>query len=171
MAGVKPAGAMKTPSGTFVLKLGILAASVTASIVLISACWKASLLTGGDPILMIMDAHGVKTRAPSKVVEDAFADLIGKHGEGVCNVDYYDAAHPHLGNPAWHKGNRKLTTTGAIRSEAARTPASEDPTNLMQKVAFADLDEEQTTLSTINPTPTPTPSPTPTPTPIQAPTP
>jgi hypothetical protein len=154
MAGVKPAGAMKTPSGTFVLKLGILAASVTASIVLISACWKASLLTGGDPILMIMDAHGVKTRASSDVVEKAFDDLIGKHGQGVCNVDYYVDD-----KKIWHKGNRKLTTTGVIRSEAARTPAPADPTNLMQKVAFADLDEEQTTLSTINPTPTPTPTP------------
>jgi hypothetical protein len=154
--GVKPAGAMKIPSGTFALKLGILAASVTASIVLISACWKASFLTGGDPILMIMDAHGVKTRASSEVVENAFDKLIGKHGQGVCNVDYYVDDQKK-----WHKGNRKLTTTGVIRSEAARTPAPADPSNLVMKVAFANLDEEQEFLSTINPTPTSTPAPTP----------
>ena len=147
---------MKTPSGTFVLKLGILAASIAASIVLISACWKASLLTGGDPILMIMDANGVKTRASSDVVEKAFDKLITDHGEGVCNVDYYVDD-----KKKWHKGNRGLTTTHAIRSKAAENPAPADPTNLMQKVAFADLDEEQTFLSTINPTPTPTPAPTP----------
>jgi hypothetical protein len=143
---------MKTPSGTFVLKLGILAASVTASIVLISACWKASFLTGGSPILVIMDATGVKTRAASKDVENAFDDLIRKHGEGVCNVDYYVDD-----KKKWHKGNRKLIMTRATRSEAARTPAPADPTNLMQKVAFADLDESQQFFSTINPTPTPTP--------------
>jgi hypothetical protein len=146
MAGVKPAGAMKTPSGTFALKLVILAASVTASIVLISACWKASLLTGGDPILMIMDGHGVKTRASSDVVEKAFNDLIGKHGQGVCNVDYYVDD-----KKIWHKGNRGLTTTHAIRSKAAENPTPADPTNLVMKVAFADLDEEQTFVSTINP--------------------
>ncbi len=142
---------MKTPSGTFALKLVILAASVTASIVLISACLKASLLTGGDPILIIFDADGVKTRASSDVVEKAFDDLIGKHGKDVCNVDYYDKDHPHLGNPAWHKGNRGLTTRHAIRSKAAGNPAPADPTNLSQKVAFADLDEAQKTFSTINP--------------------
>src|SRR5947207_2668592 len=91
------ASAMKTPSGTFALKLVILAAGVTASIVLISACLKASLLTGGDPILMIFDADGVKTRASSEDVAKAFDDLIGKHGKDVCNVDYYDKDHPHLG--------------------------------------------------------------------------
>jgi hypothetical protein len=137
---------MKTLSGTFALKLVILAASVTVSIVLISACLKASLLTGGDPILMIMDGHGVKTRASSEDVAKAFDKLIKDHGEGVCNVDYYVDD-----KKKWHKGNRKLTTTGAIRSETAQTPAPADPTNLMQKVAFADLDEEQTFLSTINP--------------------
>jgi hypothetical protein len=156
---------MKTPSGTFALKLVVLAAGVTASIVLISACWKASFLTGGDPILIIFDADGVKTRASSDVVEKAFDELIGKHGENVCKVDYYDKDHPHLGNPAWHKGNRGLTTTHAIRSKAAENPTPADPTNLVMKVAFADLDEAQTFSSTINPTPTPTPTPTPAPTP------
>jgi hypothetical protein len=137
---------MKTPSGIFALKLVILAASVTASIVLISACWKASFLTGGDPILMIMDADGVKTRASSDVVEKAFDDLIGKHGQGVCNVDYY-----RDNKKLWHKGNRGLTTRHAIRSQAAGNPTPADPTNLVMKVAFADLDEEQTFVSTINP--------------------
>ncbi|HEU5248161.1 MAG TPA: hypothetical protein VFU09_13815 [Candidatus Udaeobacter sp.] len=146
---------MKTPSGTFALKLVILAASVTASIVLISACWKASFLTGGDPILIIFDADGVKTRAPSADVEKAFDDLIKKHGEGVCNVDYYKD-----NKKLWHKGNRGLTTRHAIRSTAAGNPAPADPSNLVMKVAFADLDEEQEFLSTINPTPTPTPTPT-----------
>jgi hypothetical protein len=146
MRGVKPAGAVKTPSRTVALKVVILAASVTASIVLISGCWKASFLTGGDPILIIMDAHGVKVRAPSAVVESAFEDLIKKHGEGVCNVDYYVNDERK-----WHKGNRKLTTTGAIRSKAAENPTPADPTNLVMKVAFADLDESQQFFSTINP--------------------
>lgn len=141
---------MKTPSGTFALKLAILAASVTALIVLISACWKASILTGGDPILIIMDADGVKTRASSDVVQKAFDELIGKHGENVCNVDYYEE-----NKKRWHKGNRGLTTTHAIRSKAAGNPTPADPSNLMQRVAFADLDESQQFFSTINPTPTP----------------
>jgi len=139
---------MKTLSGTFALKLVILAAGVTASIVLISACWKASFLTGGDPILVIMDGDGVKTRASSDVVGKAFDDLIRKHGEGVCNVNYYKN-DPH--RPDWHKGNRGLTTTHAIRSKAAGNPTPEDPTNLVMKVAFADLDESQQFFSTINP--------------------
>jgi hypothetical protein len=143
---------MKTPSGTFALKLVILAAGVSASIVLISACWKASFLTGGKPILIIFDADGVKTRAPSKVVEDAFDGLIGKHGEGVCNVDYYDQ-----NLRKWHKGNLHLTLTGAIHSTAAGNPTPADPTHLMQKVQFTDLDESQNFFSTINPTPTPPP--------------
>jgi hypothetical protein len=137
---------MKTPSGTFALKLGILAASVTASIILISACWKASFLTGGRPILIIMDADGVKTRAPSADVEKAFDDLIKKHGDKVCNIDYYKD-----NKKLWHKGNRGLTTTHAIRSKAAGNPTPADPTNLVMKVAFADLDESQQFFSTINP--------------------
>jgi hypothetical protein len=144
--GFKPAGAMKTLSGTFALKLVILAAGVTASIVLISACWKASFLTGGDPILIIMDADGVKTRASSENVEKAFDKLIGKHGENVCNVDYYED-----NKKRWHKGNRGLTTRHAIRSKAAENPTPADPTNLVMKVAFADLDESQQFFSTINP--------------------
>ena len=53
---------MKIPSGTFALKLGILAASAVASIVLISACKKSLILpTNERPILIIFDAGGVKT--------------------------------------------------------------------------------------------------------------
>ena len=137
---------MKTPSGIFAFKLVILAASVTASIVLISACSKASFLTGGDPILIIFDADGVKTRASSENVEKAFDDLIKKHGDKVCNVDYYKD-----NKKLWHKGNRGLTTTHAIRSQAAGNPTPADPTSLMLKVAFADLDESQQFFSTINP--------------------
>jgi hypothetical protein len=154
MPGVKPAGAMKTPSGTFALKLVILAAGVSASIVLISACWKSSILTGGKPILIIFDADGVKTRASSEVVEKAFDNLIEKHGDKVCNVDYYKD-----NNKLWHRGNLHLTMIGAIRSDAGGNPAPADPSNLLQKVKFADLDETQTFFSTINPTPTPPPSP------------
>jgi hypothetical protein len=40
---------------------------------------------------------------------------------------------------------------GAIRSDAGGNPAPADPTNLMQKVQFADLDESQQFFSTINP--------------------
>jgi hypothetical protein len=145
---------MKTPSGTFALKLVVLAAGVTASIVLISACWKASFLTGGKPILVIFDADGVKTRAPSADVEKAFDDLIKKHGDKVCNVDYYKD-----NKKLWHKGN--LSLIGGFRSEAAGSPTPADPSNLVMKVQFADLDESQQFFSTINPTPTPTPTPPP----------
>lgn len=159
MHGVKPAGAMKTLSGTCVLKLVILAASATPSIVLISACERSqrSLAPAGNapPILIIMSEPGVKVRASSDDVEKAFDNLISKHGENVCNVDYYDKDQKKL----WHRGNRELTMTSAMRSEAAGNPASADPTNLTQKVAFDSLDESQTFFSTINPTPTPTPAP------------
>jgi hypothetical protein len=152
MAGVKPAGAMKTPSGTFALKLVILAAGVSASIVLISACWKAAILAGAHPILMIMDKDGVKVRASSEVVQKAFDDLIQKRGKDVCDIDYYDEHQ----QKKWH---RPLTMTGAVRSKAAENPPPADPMHLLQKVAFADLDESQQFFSEINPTPTPTPAP------------
>jgi hypothetical protein len=152
MRGVKPAGAMKTPSGTFALKLVILAAGVSASIVLISACWKATILAGDHPILMIMDKDGVKVRGSSEVVQKAFDDLIQKRGKDVCDVDYYDEHQ----QKKWH---RPLTMTGAVRSKAAGNPPPADPMNLLQKVAFADLDESQQFLSEINPTPTPTHTP------------
>jgi hypothetical protein len=143
MPGVKPAGAMKTPSGTFALKLGILAASVTASIVLISACQTIGI---DKPIHVLMIEPGMKVRASSQDVQKAFDNLIKKHGEKVCFVDYYDKNQ----HKEWH---RPLTMTGAVHSEAAGNPVPADPVNLMQKVAFANLDESQKFFSTINPPP------------------
>src|SRR5207249_11057101 len=62
MRRVKPAGAMKTQSGTFALKLVILAANAVTSIVLFSACKKSLILpTNERPILIIFDAAGVKS--------------------------------------------------------------------------------------------------------------
>jgi hypothetical protein len=72
----------------------------------------------------------------------------------VCNVGYYDKDHPQLGKPAWSRGTLKLTMIGAVHSEAAGNPSAADPINLVMKVAFTDLDEEQKFSSTINPTPT-----------------
>jgi len=152
MPGVKPAGAMKPPSGTFALKLVVLAAGVTASIVLLSACWKLLFLGTKKPILIFMGEPGMKVRASSEVVEKAFDDLIKKHGPKVCNVDYYDENQ----QKKWH---RPLTMTGAVGSKESGNPAPADPTNVLQKVQFADLDEAQTFFSTVNPTPTPTPPP------------
>jgi len=135
---------MKTPSGTFALKLVILAASAAASIVLLSACWKLLFLGTKKPILIFMGEPGMKVRAPSEVVEKAFDDLIKKRGAKVCNVDYYDENQ----QKKWH---RPLTMTGAVRSKESGNPTPVDPINLMQKVAFADLDESQQFFSTINP--------------------
>lgn len=140
---------MKTPSETFALKFGILAASATASIVLISACEKSSPpATGEPPVVFCMNPPGVKVKASSKVVEDAFKQLIAKHGEKVCNVDYY---HDHPDRPDWHQGQGRLCMTSAVRSEAGGTPAPADPSHLVQRVAFDTLDEAQQFLSTINP--------------------
>lgn len=139
---------MKNPSGTFALKLLILAASATAPVVLISACGFSPVsVTEKTPILIVMDEPGVRVRASSDKVKGAFDNLIGKHGENVCNVDYYDKDQKKL----WHKGNRGLTMTHAVRSKAAGNPTPVDPINLMQKVAFNDLDESQQFFSTINP--------------------
>ncbi len=139
---------MKAPSGTFALKFGILAASVTASIVLISACEKSRPpATGEPPVVFCMNPPGVKVKASLKVVEDAFKQLIAKHGEKVCNVDYYDKPD----HRDWHQGKGLLCMTSAVRSEAAGTPAPADPSHLVQRVAFDTLDEAQQFLSTINP--------------------
>jgi hypothetical protein len=140
---------MKTPSGTFALKFGILAASVTALIVLVSACEKSPApATGNPPIVICMNEPGVKVKASSPAVEKAFDDLIAKHGKEVCNVDYY---HDHPDRPDWHRGQGRLCMTSAVRSEAGGTPAPADPSHLVQRVAFDTLDEAQQFLSTINP--------------------
>ncbi|PYI63903.1 MAG: hypothetical protein DMF07_08520 [Verrucomicrobia bacterium] len=143
---------MKALSGTFALKFGILGASVAASIILISACEKSVPPPSGNrPILVIFKQPGVPTKAESEKVKKAFEDL----GEDFCNVDYY-------GNNIvqWHVGHLSLKMTSAVRSEAAASSESADPTHLLQKVAFTDLDQAQQTFSTINSTATPTPTPT-----------
>jgi hypothetical protein len=140
---------MKTPSETFALKFGILAASATASIVLISACEKSRPpATGEPPVVFCMNPPGVKVKASSQAVEKAFDDLIAKHGKEVCNIDYY---HDHPDRPDWHRGQGRLCMTSAVRSEAGGTPAPADPSHLVQRVAFDTLDEAQQFLSTINP--------------------
>ena len=139
---------MKTLSGTFVFKFGILAASATASIVLVSACEKSPApATGNPPIVICMNEPGVKVKASSQAVEDEFKHLIGKHGEKVCNVDYYDKPD----HKDWHQGKGPLCMTSAVHSEAAGNPAPADPSHLVQRVAFDTLDEAQQFLSTINP--------------------
>ena len=139
--GLKPAGAMKALSGTFALKLMILVAGVTASI--ISGC-ETIIVAIDKPIIIKMNEPGMKVSALSKDVQDAFDKLIAKHGPNVCNVDYYDK-NQHL---EWH---RPLTMTGAVRSKVSGNPAPADPINLMQKVAFANFDEAQKFFSSINP--------------------
>ncbi len=139
---------MKTLSGTFVFKLVILVAIATASIVLVSACEKSPApATGNPPIVICMNEPGVKVKASSKVVEDAFKQLIAKHGEKVCNVDYYDKPD----HRDWHQGKGPLCMTSAVHSEAAGNPAPADPSHLVQRVAFDTLDEAQQFLSTISP--------------------
>jgi hypothetical protein len=137
---------MKTLSGTFALKLVILAAGVTASIVLISACQTTADFGIDKPIHVFMIEPGMKVRASSGDVQKAFDNLIKKHGEKVCFVDYYDKNQ----HKEWH---RPLTMTGAVHSGAAGNRVPADPINLVMKVAFADLDESQKFFSTINPPP------------------
>ncbi|HEU5238412.1 MAG TPA: hypothetical protein VFU37_14860 [Pyrinomonadaceae bacterium] len=137
MPGAKPVGAMKILSGTFALKLVILAASAVASIVLISACKKSLILpTNERPILIIFDAGGVKTTKTPEEVQNACRDL-NKSGKGLCEIDYYD----NEGHKRFHEDTRSLTMTRAVRSEAAGNQASADPINVMQKVAVATLDD------------------------------
>ena len=125
---------MKIPSGTFALKLLTLAASATASIVLISACQKSSVSAKEDqPILIKFRPPGAKASEDDNRVREAFQKL----GPDNCNVDYYDKDQ----NKKWHEGNLQLTMTGAVRSEAAGNQASVDPVNLLQKVAFSDLEQ------------------------------
>jgi len=136
MLGVKPAGAMKTPSGTFALKLVVLVVSATAFIVLISACKKALILpTNERPIEIFMDAGGVASSQSSDVVYKICKDLNVAAGSTVCEVRYY-ANDGHL-VPA--PVDRGLTMTGAVRSEAAANSAAADPVNVTQKATFATL--------------------------------
>src|SRR6266498_591327 len=132
---------MKTPSGTFALKLLILTAGVTASIVLVSACQKSAILVADKPVLIHMKKPGVKVRA-SEDVKKEFDKLIESHGKDVCNVDYYDETQQRK----WH---RPLKVTGAVRSEAAGKPTPADPVHLLQKVAFDTLDDATDFLSKI----------------------
>ncbi|HMH42213.1 MAG TPA: hypothetical protein VK557_01910 [Pyrinomonadaceae bacterium] len=123
---------MKTPSGTFALKLVVLAASAAALIVLISACKKSSVLGNQDrPILIIFMPPGAITKHSDDEVKTAFQNL----GQAMCNVDYYDKNQVKK----WHEGT--LTLIGAIRSEASENQASVDPINVTQKATFASLDE------------------------------
>ncbi|SRR6266480_2172674 len=149
---------MKALSGTFTLKFRILGASFTASMALLSACEKSPApVTENSPIVVCMNPPGVHVKAASDVVEGEFQRLIAKHGDQVCNVNY----HKNDPNrPDWQKGRGPLCMRSAVRSEAAASPAPADPMNLVQRVAFADLDEAQQTLSTINSTAMPTPTPT-----------
>jgi hypothetical protein len=127
---------MKTLSGTFPFKLVILAAIGTASIVLISAFGQPPVASDPKPpILISMNEPGVRVTASSQDVEKAFGKLIQQHGEGVCNVDYYNKDQKKL----WHQGNRKLTMASAIRSEAGGNPAPVDPIHLTQQAAFDTL--------------------------------
>jgi hypothetical protein len=127
---------MKTLSGTFPFKLVILAAIGTASIVLISAFGQPPVASDPKPpILISMNEPGVRVTASSQDVEKAFGKLIQQHGEGVCNVDYYNKDQKKL----WHQGNRKLTMASAIRSEAGGNPAPIDPIHLTQQAAFDTL--------------------------------
>lgn len=158
--GVKPANAMKTISGTLPLKPIALAASVTVLIILISGCEKSppgegrdhpNLITADRPVFVIFHEPGVKTKGDlNTIVKPAFQKL----GEHFCNVKAY---HDN-GSFAWQLGDLPaLKMTSATRSGAAEASAAADPVNLVQRVAFATLDDAQTLFSTINPTPTPTP--------------
>ena len=127
---------MKTQSGTFALKLVILAANAVTSIVLFSACKKSLILpTNERPILIIFDAAGVKTTKTPDEVQKACRDL-NNSGKGLCEIDFYNAK----GDKLFHESTRSLTMTRAVRSEAAANPASADPVHLMQKATVDTLD-------------------------------
>jgi hypothetical protein len=137
MPGVKPAGAMKTPSGTFTLKLVVLLASATAFIVLSTACKKALILpTNERPIEIVMDAGGVTSSQSSDVVYKICKDLNAAAGSTVCEVRYYGKDGRLVPDKP---NNRGLTMTGAVRSEAAANSAAADPVNVTQKATFATL--------------------------------
>jgi hypothetical protein len=125
---------MKTPSGTFALKLVILAVGATASIILISAC-KKLLPTADRPILILFDGGGVRTNKTPDEVQNACRNL-NKSGKGLCEIDYFNAK----GEKLFHESSRSLTMTGAVRSEAAGNKASADPVHLMQKAVVDTLD-------------------------------
>jgi hypothetical protein len=93
------------------------------------------------PVLIIMGKDGLKSTKTGDALKAVFDDLINKCGDKVCNVDYYDKDHPLQGDPAWHKGSRKLVPTAAVHSEASRNLASADPSHLTQQAAFETTDD------------------------------
>jgi hypothetical protein len=101
------------------------------------------------PVLIIMGNDGLKSTKTGDALKAVFDDLIQKCGDKVCNVDYYDKDHPAQGHPAWHKGNRKLVPTAAVRSEASRNLASADPSHLLQRAAFQTTDDAISFLTNI----------------------
>ena len=96
-----------------------------------------------------MGKDGMPSSKKSGDLEAIFDCLIQKCGDKVCNVDYYDKDHPYTGDPAWHKGSRKLVQTGAVRSEASRNLASADPSHLVQQAAFQKPDDAANFLTII----------------------
>ncbi len=135
---------MKPLSGTSALKLVVLVASVTASIVLVSACKKSLILpTNERPILIIMDAGGVKSSKPPDIVKTECKKLNDAAGKTVCEVKVYDNSGREVVD------NRSLTMTGAVRSETAANPGAPDPINVTQKAAFATLDDATRFLTNI----------------------
>ena len=128
---------MKTPSGTFPLKLVVLATTATALFVLISACKKSLVQiepTDKRPIVIVMDASGVKTTTSWDLLKNKCRDFnAAGGGEKVCEIAFYD----NTGREVFHEDNRSLTMTRAVRSDAAASSAAADPVNVTQKVAFA----------------------------------
>ena len=124
---------MKALSGIFAFKFGILVVSVTASIILMSACKKSLVRPTDDrPILIIFDASGVKTTKTPDEVKDACSKL-NQSGKGLCEISFYKD-----NREVFHEG--KLTMTRAVSSEAAGNPAAGDPTHLMQRAVVDTLD-------------------------------
>jgi len=130
---------MKIPSGAFALKFGILATSLTASIILISACWEKSFIE--KPVLIIMSSPGVKTtKNPDEV--QAACRALNESGKGVCEIAFYTD-----GREVFHEG--KVTMTRAVQPETGGTPASASRNSVIQKVAFDTLDDATDFLSKI----------------------
>jgi hypothetical protein len=122
----------------------VLAASAAALIVLVSACKKSLVLpTNQRPILIIMDAGGVKTSKPPDIVKTECKKLNDAAGKTVCEVKVYDNSGREVVD------NRSLTMTGAVRSETAANPVAPDPINVTQKAAFATFDDAKDFLNNI----------------------
>jgi hypothetical protein len=146
---------MKTLSGTFVF----VALAVIGTVALLTVrpfALATPTPTQTDcppdvnaPVLIIMGKDGLQSTKSGDALKALFDDLIKKCGDKVCNVDYYDKDHPVLHHPAWHKGNRKLVPTAAVRSEASRNLAAADPSHLLQRVAFETTDDAISFLNNI----------------------